>query len=165
MRRRTLGPQPALAAVLLCSLLGCATPNNSAADNPPADGSSPAGAPAPAAPEEAPPPASPAPAPAAVPAAGAAAASAREDAVKHWSLSERDKTLRGALQKWSQAAGWRLVWELGVDYRIDASASIDGTFETAISEVVKNMEHADVPPKAIFYRGNQVLRVVPRGVE
>jgi hypothetical protein len=158
-----------LAAVLLCSLLGCATPNNSAADNPPADGSSPAGAPAAAAPEEAPPPAPPAAAPAPAPtpaqAAGTATAAPREDAVKHWSLSERDKTLKGALQKWSQAAGWRLVWELGVDYRIDASASIDGTFETAISEVVKNMEHADVPPKAIFYRGNQVLRVVPRGVE
>ena len=83
-----------------------------------------------------------------------------------WSVegSKSDKLLRRmahvpfvVMEKWKQ--------ELGVDYRIDASASIDGTFETAISEVVKNMEHADVPPKAIFYRGNQVLRVVPRGVE
>ena len=82
-----------------------------------------------------------------------------------WAMSERDKTLKGALERWSQAAGWRLIWELAVDYRIDAAASVDGTFEAAISEVMKNMEHAEVPPKAIFYRGNQVLRVVARGME
>lgn len=82
-----------------------------------------------------------------------------------WSLSERDKTLKTALERWSHAVGWRLIWELSVDYRIDAAASIDGTFEEAITAVMKNMEHADVPPKAIFYRGNGVLRVVARGME
>lgn len=98
-------------------------------------------------------------------AAPAAAAATTAPVTARWVLSERDKTLKGALERWAQAAGWRLVWELGVDYRIDAAASIEGTFESAITEVVKNMEHADVPPKAIFYRGNQVLRVVARGME
>jgi hypothetical protein len=82
-----------------------------------------------------------------------------------WSMSERDKTLKAALERWAQKAGWRLFWEMGVDYRIDAAMSIDGSFEDAVSAVVRNMEQADVPPRAIFYRGNQVLRVLPRGME
>jgi Toxin co-regulated pilus biosynthesis protein Q len=82
-----------------------------------------------------------------------------------WSMSERDRTLRIALERWSQEAGWRLLWELGVDYRLEATSSIEGTFEEAISTVVTNMDRAEVPPKAIFYRGNQVLRVVARGME
>jgi len=82
-----------------------------------------------------------------------------------WSLSERDRTLKAALERWAHDAGWRLFWELAVDYRIDAAASIPGTFEEAIGAVMKNMEQADVPPKAIFYRGNGVLRIVARGTE
>jgi hypothetical protein len=82
-----------------------------------------------------------------------------------WSLNERDRTLKAALERWAYDAGWRLLWELGVDYRIDAAASIEGTFEEAVGAVMKNMEHADVPPKAIFYRGNGVLRVVARGTQ
>lgn len=103
--------------------------------------------------------------PAVAPAAKPADPPAADPATARWDMSERDRTLKGALERWSQTAGWRLIWELGVDYRIEAQASIDGTFEAAISEVVKNMEHADVPPKAIFYRANQVLRVVARGTE
>ena len=82
-----------------------------------------------------------------------------------WALSESDRTLKGALERWSHTAGWRLFWELGVDYRIDAQATVKGSFEEAVAAVMKNMEHADVPPKAIFYRGNGVLRVVARGME
>lgn len=93
------------------------------------------------------------------PAAPAAAASRR------WGLSEQDRTLKLVIERWAQEAGWRVFWELGVDYPIAATASIGGSFEEAVSVVVRSMEHADVPPKAIFYRGNQVLRMVPRGME
>lgn len=82
-----------------------------------------------------------------------------------WELSERDKTLKGVVERWAQDAGWRAFWELDVDYPIAATASIDGSFEEAVSTVVRSMDHADVPLKAIFYRGNQVLRMVPRGME
>jgi len=85
--------------------------------------------------------------------------------VNRWELSERDKTLKGVVERWAQDAGWRAFWELDVDYPIAATASIDGNFEEAVSAVVRSMDHADVPLKAIFYRGNQVLRVVPRGME
>jgi Toxin co-regulated pilus biosynthesis protein Q len=82
-----------------------------------------------------------------------------------WSLNERDKTLKVALERWSQTAGWRLLWELGVDYRIGAAATVNGNFEDAVSAVMHNLDQAEVPPKAIFYRGNQVVRVVARGME
>lgn len=83
----------------------------------------------------------------------------------HWTLSVQDKSLRAALNRWAQDAGWHLFWELGVDYPIQASASIPGNFEDAVAMVIHSLETADVPPKAIFYRGNQVLRVLPRGME
>jgi hypothetical protein len=83
----------------------------------------------------------------------------------HWDMDPRDKTLKTVVERWSQDAGWRTFWELDVDYPIVATASIDGSFEEAVSTVVRSMDHADVPLKAIFYRGNQVLRMVPRGME
>jgi hypothetical protein len=102
----------------------------------------------------------PVPVPTAMPAVAPAPVQAR-----HWGLGERDRTLKAAIERWSEEAGWRLFWELGVDYPIAAAASIGGNFEEAVATVVRSMEHADVPPKAIFYRGNQVLRMVPRGME
>lgn len=86
-------------------------------------------------------------------------------AAPRWHLSESDKTLKAVIERWAQEAGWRTFWDLGVDYPIVATAAIGGSFEEAVSAVVRSMGHADVPPKAIFYRGNQVLRVVPRGIE
>jgi hypothetical protein len=107
---------------------------------------------------------------AAVPAASLAQAPDRSPAPaaaasRRWGLSEQDRTLKLVIERWAQEAGWRVFWELGVDYPIAATASIGGSFEEAVSVVVRSMEHADVPPKAIFYRGNQVLRMVPRGME
>jgi hypothetical protein len=83
----------------------------------------------------------------------------------NWSLSENDRTLKAALERWSQIAGWRLLWELGVDYRIGAGARLDGKFEDAVSTVMQNLNQAEVPPKAIFYRGNHVVRIVAKGME
>lgn len=94
-----------------------------------------------------------------VPLVGAKASSAV------WSLEERDKTLKVALERWAQATGWRLLWELGVDYRIGAQARLHGSFEEAVTAVMHNLHQAEVPPKAIFYRGNQVVRIVARGME
>jgi hypothetical protein len=82
-----------------------------------------------------------------------------------WAIEPEDHTVRLALDRWSRKAGWRLLWELGVDYPITVPADIDGSFEEAIAVVVRSLSQADVPPKAVFYRGNQVLRLIPRGKE
>lgn len=80
-----------------------------------------------------------------------------------WELVLTDKTLNAAFARWTKLAGWQLLWELPADYAIEAHTSVPGTFEEAVAVVAKSMENAEVPMKAIFYKGNKVLRIVPRG--
>lgn len=82
-----------------------------------------------------------------------------------WQVTHADNTVRRVLERWSAQAGWQLVWELPVDYPIEAEASITSQFEVAVETLTKSLQSADVPPKAIIYRGNRVLRVVARGTE
>ena len=82
-----------------------------------------------------------------------------------WSIDATDQTLRQALTRWSRSAGWQLVWELPVDFPIEARASFDGGFEDAVGAVAHSMERSDAPLKAIFYRGNNVLRIVAKGAQ
>lgn len=82
-----------------------------------------------------------------------------------WEIVPTDKTLNSALARWAASAGWQLVWELPVDYAIEARTSVPGTFEEAVGMVAKSMEGAETPMKAIFYSGNKVLRIVAKGVE
>lgn len=82
-----------------------------------------------------------------------------------WFVTREDSTVRGVLERWSKHAGWQLVWEIDVDYPVEAEASITSQFEIAVETLTKSLQGADVPPKAIIYRGNRVLRVVARGTE
>lgn len=82
-----------------------------------------------------------------------------------WDIAVSDKTLNAALARWAANAGWQLIWELPVDYAVEARTSMPGTFEEAVAKVASSMENAEVPLKAIFYQGNNVLRIVAKGVE
>lgn len=82
-----------------------------------------------------------------------------------WEIVPADRTLNGALARWAATAGWQLVWELPVDYSVDARTTVAGTFEDAVGVVARSMESAEIPLKAIFYAGNKVLRIVAKGVE
>ncbi|MGI4846679.1 MAG: toxin co-regulated pilus biosynthesis Q family protein [Janthinobacterium lividum] len=79
-----------------------------------------------------------------------------------WVIQASDKTLNGALARWASAAGWQLVWELPVDYAVETRTVLPGSFEDAVGAVAKSMEGAEVPMKAVFYRGNKVLRVMAK---
>ena len=110
-------------------------------------------------------PAAPVPAPVAaavVPLHAAPAAPASEPA---WEVLQGDKTLNGTLQRWAASAGWQLMWELPIDYAVAARTELHGSFADAVGMVVKSMDGADVPMKAIFYDGNKVLRIVAKGTE
>jgi hypothetical protein len=87
------------------------------------------------------------------------------DAEPSWEIAPADRTLGTALARWAVRAGWQLVWELPVDYAVDARTQLSGSFEEAVAVVAKGMEGAEMPLKAIFYAGNKVLRVVPKGAE
>lgn len=79
-----------------------------------------------------------------------------------WVIQSTDKTLNGALTRWATAAGWQLVWDLPVDYPVQTRTVLPGTFEEAVGAVARSMEGAEVPMKAVFYRGNKVLRVMAK---
>ncbi|SFL98532.1 toxin co-regulated pilus biosynthesis Q family protein [Rugamonas rubra] len=87
------------------------------------------------------------------------------DAAPRWEIAPTDRTLNAALARWAAQAGWQLVWELPVDYAVDARTQVSGSFQEAVAMVAKGMEGAEIPLKAIFYAGNKVLRIVPKGAE
>ena len=82
-----------------------------------------------------------------------------------WDLVPSDKTLNGALARWAGAAGWQLLWELPVDYAVQVRTTVPGTFEEAVGAVVTSMDSAELPMKAVFYKGNKVLRIMGRGAQ
>lgn len=80
-----------------------------------------------------------------------------------WEIFPSDRTLNTSLMRWASAAGWQLIWELPVDYAVETRTSISGSFEEAVAIVARSMESAEIPMKAIFYKGNNVLRIVAKG--
>lgn len=95
------------------------------------------------------------------PAAVGIAASATRD----WEIIVSDKTLNATMARWAAAAGWQLLWELPVDYAVEARTRVSGTFEEAVAIVARSMEGAEIPMKAVFYQGNKVLRIIAKGSE
>ena len=81
-----------------------------------------------------------------------------------WEARTDDRTVKGMVSRWAKTAGWQVYWESSVDYPILASATVTGKFEEAIEKVIKSMQGAEVPPKAVFYE-NRVLRITSKGVE
>ncbi len=82
-----------------------------------------------------------------------------------WEIIVSDKTLNAAMARWAAQAGWQLLWELPVDYSVDARTTVRGSFEEAVNTVAKSMESAEIPMKAVFYQGNKVLRIMSKGSE
>lgn len=84
---------------------------------------------------------------------------------ERWDIVVADRTLNAAMARWAAAAGWQLLWELPVDYAVQAHTSIPGKFEDAVTVVVNSMEGAEIPMKAVFYSGNKVLRIMAKGAQ
>lgn len=82
-----------------------------------------------------------------------------------WDIVVADRTLNAAMARWAAAAGWQLLWELPVDYAVQAHTSVPGRFEDAVTLVVNSMEGAEIPMKAVFYSGNKVLRIMAKGAQ
>lgn len=85
--------------------------------------------------------------------------------VQVWEITPADKTLKTTIGRWAKSAGWQLSWELPADYAVETHAAISGTFDAAVAAVATSMEKAEVPMKAIFYKGNKVLRIIAKGTK
>lgn len=114
----------------------------------------------PAAPEPA---SEPAPAPAVAPALAPALAPAAPPERTEWEMRTSDGSVRNALARWANEAGWQFVWDVPTDFEVDAAAKIHGTLEQALRQVTNALAGSQVPIQVVLYKGNRVMRVVPRG--
>ena len=73
--------------------------------------------------------------------------------------------LKSTLDGWSRAAGWTLVWDSPVNYRLRASAQFGGNFETAVASLVNTIHRSSPEVLVTLYRGNRVLHVQTTLVE
>ncbi len=80
-----------------------------------------------------------------------------------WKLTPADGTIKAALARWAKQADWKMSWEMpnDEDFHFDQSASYTGSFEDAVRHLAISLKESALPIKAIFYRGNRVLRIVP----
>jgi len=101
---------------------------------------------------------------AAVPAsAPAAAAAPLPKPAPSWTVKLEDGTLSKTFGRWAAEAGWQLLWELPVDFRIDANTRVEGDFEQAVTAVADSLAGAETPMQVVLYRGNHVIRVTSKG--
>jgi hypothetical protein len=80
-----------------------------------------------------------------------------------WRIELGDRTLRTALTRWAHTAGWQLIWDAPVDFSVDAEASVEGSFDDALHEVIASLAHSNTPIQAIVYQGNKVIRIIQKG--
>lgn len=81
-----------------------------------------------------------------------------------FSVTTADRTLRGALERWSRQAGWLFdstFWTLSRDLPILASSQFGSEYKSAVTGLLRSSESTDIPAKPCFY-SNRVLRVVAR---
>ncbi len=76
-----------------------------------------------------------------------------------WILNPKEKTLRNALTKWSNEAGWQLIWNVNADYPIVTTWNIYGSFESAVNQVLSASKQTDMPILARMYDSNKVLEI------
>lgn len=82
----------------------------------------------------------------------------------NFGVTTADRSLRGALERWSRQAGWTFestFWTLPRDLPILASSQFGSDYKLAVTALIKSSESTDIPAKPCFY-SNRVLRVVAR---
>jgi hypothetical protein len=87
----------------------------------------------------------------------------QEEAQTEWQMRISDGSVRNTLARWASEAGWQFVWEVPTDFAVDATATVHGTFEQALHQVVEALAGSAVPIQAVMYKRNRVLRVIAKG--
>jgi len=85
------------------------------------------------------------------------AVTATAEANKVWEVRISDGTIYGTLKRWTRDAGMELVWETdNNDMRLGAKATYTKSFDEAVFELMKSVEHAPYPMRACIYENNAV---------
>jgi len=81
-----------------------------------------------------------------------------------FSVAEGDD-LRGVIETWGAAHGWKVVWDSEFSYPIAAAASFDGDFVDATTALVRAMGEARPAITVDFYKGNRVVVVANKAAD
>lgn len=54
-----------------------------------------------------------------------------------WVLSTNDKTIKKAMERWSNQSGWTIVWDSNYDFPIKSGMEIEGSLFYAINEICR----------------------------
>ncbi len=79
-----------------------------------------------------------------------------------WSVALSDITVRQALARWANDAGWTMAWEVPVDIPLTAGADLATThdFREAVSALADAVAMGETPIRPCYY-ANQVVRLLP----
>lgn len=81
-------------------------------------------------------------------------------AEKAWDIRLTDKTIYGAMKRWSKTAGWQLMWDTeGNDFPVIAEATYNGEFDIAVGGVMASLQRSQFPLRACLY-DNRAVRVI-----
>lgn len=77
-----------------------------------------------------------------------------------WTIELKDRTLHETLRRWSEQAGWQLVWEADRDFPIDAEFALQTDFVAALDTVMRSLAATDYPLQAMVNPHTRVVRIV-----
>jgi hypothetical protein len=77
---------------------------------------------------------------------------------KKWSLNRGD-TLHTAFKRWANETDTRLIYQLNVEYPIQAPITIYDTFEGAVAKVIASYQQMGKAITSEYFQGNRVLLV------
>lgn len=76
-----------------------------------------------------------------------------------WEVLMDDGYVSRSLARWAAQAGWQVVWDSPRDFPVTAKASVQGSFEEAVTQLVESLARSDSPMQAQIYR-NKVVRII-----
>lgn len=92
--------------------------------------------------------------------ANALAAAATVPSAPAWEIRKTDRTIFGAMKRWSKTAGWQLMWDTeGNDFPVIAEATYRGEFDIAVGGVMASLQRSQFPLRACLY-DNRAVRVI-----
>lgn len=85
-------------------------------------------------------------------------------AVSLWEMRLQDITLAQTLQRWSQQAGWKLIWDVNKHIMIDSPHQFEGSFEEAVGLLLAapSFAAASLPLEVCFYPNTPPLARITR---
>ena len=87
---------------------------------------------------------------------------------KSWSLELKDVNYYGAFQRWASDAGYQVRWDAEKHFLVEAVDSFSGSFEDAVTRVLKNpaVAFSKYPLEVCFYPNTPPLaRITRKGVQ